>query len=213
MKKTLRGIGMVLSLFWLAACSPAVPTSAPTVDLNPVRTQVAATVLAQVTQNLALTPSATLFPSSTATIQPSATQSITATPTIPLSSGTPAPETDNKAKWVSQSIADDTVFAPGQEFTITWRLKNSGVSTWTAKYVLRYYSGDTLGAPKEVAIGQDVAPGAEIEISVQMKAPANPGNYQTNWVMSSENRTNFKEPVFLKIKVAKPATATPTAKP
>ena len=93
-----------------------------------------------------------------------------------LASGTPEAETDDKAQWISQSVADDTIFAPGEAFTVTWRLKNTGTSTWTAGYMLRYYSGDTFGAPKEIALGQEVLPGGEVDISINMKAPAKTGN-------------------------------------
>jgi hypothetical protein len=216
-KKTLPIIGLLLSLLGLAACSPAAPTSTPTLDLNPLRTQVAGTVFAQVTRDLALTPSETPLPIPTATNLPTSTPGITASPSpnaaVTLSSGTPQAATTNQDQWVSQSIADDTIFAPGQTFTMTWRLKNTGTSTWTAGYLLRYYSGNAFGAPKEIAIGKEVLPGGEIDINVAMKAPAILGSYRTDWVMSNETRTNFKEPVFLKIKVATPVTSTPTPKP
>jgi hypothetical protein len=96
---------------------------------------------------------------------------------------------------------------------MSWRLRNTGTSTWTAAYLLRYYSGDKFGAPEEIPIGQEVLPGGEIEISIPMKAPTTPGSYRSDWVMSSESRGNFKEPVFLKIKVAAPATPTRTITP
>jgi hypothetical protein len=210
---------LLLSLLWLAACSsPTVPTSTPTIDLNPFRTEVAATVLAQVTRALASTPSITPVASPTATTPapstptPEVTGSPSGSATAAATSGTPTAVTDNHAQWVSQSIADDTVFAPGETFTMSWRLKNTGKTTWTAAYLLRYFSGETFGASKEIVIGQEVPPGGEIEISIPMKAPARPGNFRSDWVMSSENRTNFKEPVFLKIKVAAPVTPTPTLK-
>jgi hypothetical protein len=216
-KRTLSLIGMLLSLLWSAACSPTVPTSTPTFDLNPIRTEVAATVLVQFTRALALTPSVTPLSSPTVMNLPTSTPSLTASPslstTVILSSGTPKAGTDNHAQWVSQSIADDTIFAPGETFTMSWRLKNTGTSTWTASYLLRYYSGNIFGTPKEISLGREVLPGGEIDINVDMKAPAIPGSYQTNWVMSNENRTNFKEPVFLKIKVVTPVTPTPTPKP
>jgi hypothetical protein len=215
-KRTLSVIGVLLSLLWLAACSPTVPTSTPTLDLNPFRTEVAGTVLAQVTQALALTPSVTPLSSPTATNLPTSTPSPTASPapseTVTLSSGTPKAGTENQAQWVAQSIADDTIFAPGEVFTMTWTLKNTGSSTWTAGYLFRYYSGNTFGAPKEISMGREVLPGGEIDITIDMKAPANPGSYRTDWVMSNENRANFKEPVYLKIKVAVPVTPTPTPK-
>lgn len=210
--RTLSTIAMMLSLLWLAACSPAAPTSAPTIDLNPLRTEVAATVLVQVTRDLALTPSITPIPSFTATSLPTSTSGPTPSPTATLASETPNAETENKAQWVSQSIADDTSFVPGETFTMTWRLKNSGTSTWTERYLLRYFSGNAFGAPNEIAIGQEVPPGGEIEISILMKAPVTPGTYRSDWVMSTEERSNFKEAVFLKIKVAVPVTPTPTPK-
>jgi hypothetical protein len=215
-KRNLGVLGMLLSLMLFSACSPTVPTSPPTPDLNPFRTEVAATVLAQVTQALASTPSVTPLPSPTATNLPSSTPRPTASPspsaTVTLSSGTPKVGTD-LAQWVAQSIADDKIFAPGQTFTMTWTLKNTGTSTWTAAYLLRYYSGNTFGALNEIAIGREVLPGGQIDISIPMKAPAIPGSYRSDWVMSSENRSNFKEPVYLKIKVAVPLTPSPTPKP
>ena len=216
-KRNLSVIGVLLSLLWSVACSPAAPTSTPTLDLNPIRTEVAATVLAQVTQALALTPTITPLPSPTATDLPTATPSKTASAvpsaapsaTAILSGVTPTVGTENKAQWVSQTIADGTIFKPGDTFTMTWRLKNTGTSTWTAGYLLRYFSGNNFGAPNEVATGRDVLPGEEIDISIQMKAPAIPGSYSSVWVMANETRANFKEPVYLNIKVAIP-TSTPT---
>lgn len=213
-KTTLSLIGVLLSVLWLAACSPTLSTATPTIDMNPFRTQVAATVLAQVTQELALTPSATPLTIPTSTILPSITPALTTSPsqsaTSILSTGTPKAATLNQAEWVAQTIADNTVFAPGQTFTMIWTLKNTGTSTWTAGYLLRYYSGDTLGAPKEVPVGREVLPGDQIDISIPMKAPAKPGSYISNWVMSNENRSNFKEPVYLDIIVAALGTATPS---
>jgi hypothetical protein len=171
-------------------------------------------VLAQVTQVLALTPSATLIPSPTATQPPSSTPGqTTPTPTSPQAtstSGTPGAATTNQAEWVSQSVADGTVFAPGETFTVTWTLKNVGTSTWTPAYLFRFFSGNAFGAPKEILLGQEVAPGGTVDISVSMKAPTTLGDYRSDWVMSDELRSNFNTPVYLEITVARPATSTPT---
>lgn len=225
--KILRIVGVFLSLLWLAACGSPAPTETPTPDLNPFRTEVAATVYAQVTHDLALTPSATLIPSATPTIIPLPTHTLapTVTPGATLTAtqgvttiqatATPVTATVNLAEWVSQTIADDSVFAPGEAFTITWRLKNVGTSTWTETYMLRFFSGNAFGAPVEVPLEQEVLPGATIDISLKMKAPALPGDYRTDWVLSTESRSNFKQPVFLKIKVVIPPTPTrtPTSTP
>ncbi len=216
-KKILLPLGGILfSLIALAACSAPTPTATPTLDLNPIRSEVAATVLAQVSQTLAAQPTQTPIPSPTLPrLEVSVTATLPFLPT-PTVSGTPptlvpTPELENRAAWAAQSIADNTIFAPGQAFTLTWTLKNVGASTWTAGYLLRYYSGEPFGAAKEALLGREVLPGDTIEISLAMKAPVKPGDYRTDWVLSTEKRSNFKEPVFLKITVANPPTATPTA--
>lgn len=206
---------MLLGLLLLAACSspgtPENPTAIPTPDLNPIRTQVAATVLAQCSQFCALTPSATQAILPTATVAPP-TATLEATATITLSTGTPgASNLKDLAMWVAQTVQDDTVFAPGQQFNMTWQIKNVGTSTWTANYRLRFYSGNAFGTTKEVLLGKEVKPGEVVEVNVAMKAPVVAGDYRSDWVLSSESLANFKEPVFLKIKVANPPTSTPTA--
>lgn len=205
-------VGYILAALLLASCSAApTVTPAPTTDLSALRTEVAATVLAQVPQICALTPSATALPTFTATTAPSATPTIEPSPT----SGTPGTATataatNDLAKYVSQTIPDGSVFLPGQAFTMVWRIQNVGTSTWTAGYRLRFFAGDAFGAPKEIALGKDVPPGDTVDITIEMKAPAKVGKYRSDWVMSNEVLRNFKEPLFLEINVANP-TATPTS--
>jgi hypothetical protein len=215
--KTIGAIGALLSLLFLAACGSPAPTSTPTPDLNPIRTEVAATVLAQVTRDLASTPSATPVPSLTPTNLPTSTSAQIASPTpgatatsTTVISGTAKVD---QAQWVFQSVADGTNFAPGETFTMTWRLKNVGTSTWTPAYMLRFFSGDTYGASKEIRIAREVLPGETVDITIKMKAPTTLGGFRSDWVMSSENRRNFNAPVYLKINVAKPVTPTPSPTP
>lgn len=206
-------VALLISLFLLAACSaPTPPTPAPTQDLNPIRTEVAATVLAQVPQLCALTPTVTPLPTQTPTV--TRTVSPTVTTTQVVGSLTPGASTADRAKYVSQTVSDGTRFAPGASFNMTWRLQNVGTSTWTTAYRLRFYSGDPFGAPREIAIDREVPPNDFIEITIPMKAPAKAGEYRSDWVLSNELLRNFNEPVFLKITVAAPgATSTVTTAP
>lgn len=81
------------------------------------------------------------------------------------------------------TIKDGTVMKPGETFTKTWQLLNKGTSTWTTGYAIRFESGDRLGAPYEVAMPSEVPPGGAVNISVEMTAPADPGEYTGYWVM------------------------------
>jgi len=216
-RKIIAGFAIGFILLLSAACSSAAtPTSSPTVDMNPFRTEVASTVLAQVSRNLALTPSPTQCLCPTETLEPTSTAATTQSlPTIivpgPQGSGTPGTETINLAEWVSQTVSDGTVFEPGETFIITWTMKNAGTSTWTPNYMLRYFSGNAFGAPQEIFLDRDVLPGETVDIAIAMQAPTVPGDYRSDWVMADPFRSNFKTPVYLEITVARPPTATPTA--
>ncbi len=89
-KQTIAMIGIWLGLLLTSACNASTPTGTPTVDLNPLRTEVASTVLAEVTRDLAMTPSATPIPSSTVTPVPSSTASLapSSTPAQPDTTAT-----------------------------------------------------------------------------------------------------------------------------
>ncbi len=212
--KTLLLLG---ALLFLAACSAQAPAALPTPDLNAVRTEAAATVLAQVPQICALTPSATTLPTDTpvptatntaAPTLTAAATNLTGTPTA--TNGTPAVDTGDQAKYVSQSIPDGTRFKPGETFTMTWKVENVGKTTWTPDYRLRFFAGNSFGAPNEIPLGSTVAPGETVDLTVEMKAPASNGTYRSDWVLANANRGNFKEPVYLQIVVGTP-TATPTS--
>lgn len=212
-KKAYGIIGVTVCLFLLVACSSPTPSSTPTIDLNPFRTEVAATVLAEVTQNAVLAPTTQVPPTATITESPSATptaeisstETVTATQVVATATGSL-----NLAQWVSQSIPDDTEFSPGEAFTMTWRVRNAGTTTWTPEYMLRFFAGNRFGAPEEVPLGQEVLPGGTVEISLDMTAPSTPGTYRSDWVMATESRSNFKEGIYIQIIVPAPPTATST---
>jgi hypothetical protein len=219
-------VSILVSLLLLAACGPSATPVAPSADPNLIRTEAAATVLARVTRDLALTPSATLIPTQTSTPAPEdtptatlpAASAVTATSVtgapVAGATGTPATPTavlTNLAEWVSQTIPDGTTFRPGESFTMTWRVENVGQATWTEGYWLRYFSGDSFGAPREFSLGEEVKPGEFIDLTLQMTAPTRPGEYRSDWVLATEARSNFKEGIFLKIVVSIPTTPTRTA--
>jgi len=79
------------------------------------------------------------------------------------------------------TIPDGTTLAPGTTFVKTWRLKNIGSCTWTTSYSAVFTGGDQLGAPAVVPLPTSVAPGATVDISVNMTSPTGNGHYRGNW--------------------------------
>jgi hypothetical protein len=69
------------------------------------------------------------------------------------------------------TIPDGTSFAPGAAFTKTWRLKNIGTCAWNTSYALVYASGEKMGTTTVVNLPSSVAPGATIDLTVNMTAP------------------------------------------
>ncbi|MEK7311223.1 MAG: NBR1-Ig-like domain-containing protein [Chloroflexota bacterium] len=112
------------------------------------------------------------------------------------------------------TIPDNTVFAPGQAFTKTWRLKNSGTCTWVGAYSFAFAGGDQMGGPASVAISGNVAPGSLYDVSVNLVAPATPGTYKGSWRLKNATGSFFGTTPFVQIVVAAPtATATNTSAP
>jgi hypothetical protein len=104
------------------------------------------------------------------------------------------------------------VFQPGQPFQKGWRVRNSGNCDWAADYTLRYVFGNTPAAQMggtAVAVGRTVAPGATVDLFVNLVAPSSPGTYQGFWQMYDSGGTPFGERVWVGITVPAPATPTP----
>ncbi len=199
---------LLLVLIILVGCS-APAASTPTIDPKMVYTQVAQTVAAQITNAAKLTPKATftLMPSDTPapSITPKATNAtvvaltgtvaatnapgIATATLVPTSSGALPPIPD-KMEYISQSIADNTKFSPGQTFTMNWTIKNIGTTTWDNKYLVRFFGGVRCGAADD-AIGGTVEPKETYEVSLKMTTPTTPGSYSTLWVITNPDGRNF----------------------
>jgi len=75
----------------------------------------------------------------------------------------------------------DTSIAPDTLFAQTWRLRNTGTCAWDASYRLAYATGERLSGPRSLPLDETVPPGGEIELSLKLIAPADPGRYQGEW--------------------------------
>ncbi len=162
-----------------------------------------------------LVPSATTI--AEATLPPTNTA---LPPTAPPLTATNTPIPCNRASFVKDVTYPDGAKVPaGSAFTKTWRIKNNGSCTWTSGYVLLFDSGDRMNAPapKPITSGT-VAPGATVDISVNLTAPGSPGSYQGNFKLRSADNIVFgvnadaQGPFWVKIVVPNP-TSTPTDTP
>ena len=214
----MRKIWLLLLLLVGALVACNLPgTAATSVSPNAVQTAAAMTVAAAMH-----TASVTAAPTH-APPQPTAPPTNTAPPTAPLApSATPAPSPSptpqpcNLAHFVTDvTVPDGTVFAPAATFTKTWRLQNVGTCTWE-NYSLVFDHGDAMGAPSVVPIAGVVAPGQEVDVSVNLTAPAAPGEYKGFWRLRDNKGVVFGlttgNPFWVDIKVVAP-TATPTVTP
>lgn len=237
MLRNIKVFSVLLVLPILSACDLLfMPASAPTYnDAELMRTAVflvSQTAPADDLPTIGITqftsdfPPTHTLPASTSTFvpQPNVTPVLEATqiPTIERSSSRPL-VTLTPTGWCNQAghgaqfditVPDGTEVLPGQVFTKTWHLINTGVCTWTRLYKLIYYSGNDMGAHQESLFGGEVAPGQAVDISIQMTAPMEPGFYQSNWMLMDSDGNlfgmgwNADAPFWVKINVVESLSPT-----
>jgi hypothetical protein len=185
----------------VAACAPA--PAAPTPDVRVIQTSAAQTVIANFTLTAAaFTP--TSLPE-TDTPVPTATEGgPTETPTLLPGDVTATPVLCDAliydAATIDVNVPDNTEMQLGQEFVKTWLVTNNGSCTWGAGYKLIFSSGDKLsGVPQPFTAV--VAPGQEVEVSVNFKAPTQAGVYVSSWQLANATDTPFPRTFYVKIVV------------
>jgi hypothetical protein len=186
------------------------PRPEPTGD--PLATAAAETVSVRLTAAVISTeppPVDTPTKTNTAAISATATDAPSATPIA-------TEDCENKASFVSDvTIPDDTNIPAGEEFTKTWRIRNSGTCTWDPEYDLVFDSGNIMGGPTNVSIPAVVAPNDTVDLSVTLQAPNSPETYRGNWKLRTPEGlifgigANADKPFFVQIVVG----PTPTPKP
>lgn len=123
----------------------------------------------------------------TDTLEPSDTPELD----TPTPSDTPVP--CNRAEFVKDvNVPDGKEFDPGENFTKTWRLKNTGSCTWTSGYNIVFDGGDSMDAPSSVQLTSGtVDPGENVDVSVDLTAPDDGGTYRGNWKLRDSANVVF----------------------
>jgi hypothetical protein len=200
---------VVISLILIAAVVLSACSQTPTEDPNAEITRIASTVQAQLTQIYLLTPSATptLEPTATPTLVPATdtpsgpTETATTTPYPTYAPGATAG--DNSKFTADVTIPDGTAVKAGAVFTKTWRLTNTGTTTWSTDYKLVYVDGNATGQNGALSVNlpNAVKPGETVDISVNFTAPSASGTYTSYWRLFSANGMLFGETCSVKFVV------------
>lgn len=103
------------------------------------------------------------------------------------------------------TIPDGTTVQQGDTFLKTWRIKNSGTTTWK-DYTLEYtgdpFSRDSrMGAPMAVSV-PFARPGKTVDVSVTLKAPESKGTHRSTWRLRKRDGGLFGEQFYAEIKVS-----------
>ena len=123
---------------------------------------------------------------------------------IPTSKPKPSPTTETQSQpdmtFVADvTIPDDTVMQPGEVFTKTWKLKNTGDVDWVG-YSLQFVGDGEMNAePDNVA---PVRTNGVTDVSVTFTAPETDGTYTSWWALVNENETRVGSQFYVRIIVA-----------
>ncbi len=117
------------------------------------------------------------------------------------------------------NIPDDTVFAPGEEFTKEWRLRNNGTCAWSTEYAVVFVGGEQMSAEEQIPLTQSTAVSQTLDVAVTMIAPDDPGSYRGNWQLAAPDGEpfgidgNIEDAFWLRIVVEEESTPSATPLP
>lgn len=217
MFQTKRTLYLVIGGLFAAmlACNMPVFANNANPDQGAESTTAAQTVEAQLTE-MANNPAKTqVFPTPTNTLMPTITTAPTIAPTkttAPTSTSAPVP--CNAAQFIrDMTVEDGAEFSPGANFVKVWRLKNVGSCTWNKSYTVTFDGGDQMGG-STFDIPENIAPGEQIDIAIEMKAPNSKGSYKGYWLLRDDDGDKFglggytDSPFWVSIKVVTEGNAT-----
>ena len=193
----IRSVKFILPLaaLFLSALACNAPQASSTPDLGFVvaQTQTAIALEQWLTATAAQpsqTPAAQIQPTETPGPSPATLAPATATATTPTGP-TPTANCTDKAKFVNETTPDQSTFAPGESFTKSWTLQNVGTCTWSADYTLVLDHGEAFGSSGAQVIGATVAPNGMLELKLNLQAPAQPGTYESFWMLQNTRDEKF----------------------
>jgi len=131
----------------------------------------------------------------------------------PPAQETGTPTSPQQPRYLARFVADVTVedgtnVSPSQSLVKIWKLRNESTVAWPENTRLAFVGGDKLANVEAVAVPA-VEPGTEVDIAVDMVAPAKPGRYVGYWRLAAPDGTRFGQRVWVDITVIPPDTTSP----
>ncbi|WP_037306495.1 NBR1-Ig-like domain-containing protein [Amycolatopsis orientalis] len=107
----------------------------------------------------------------------------------PFGPASPSAPVGDASEFVADvTVPDGSEVRAGSAFVKTWELRNAGTVGWVGRYLVRAGSFGNPGecvTPERVPVPQ-TAPGEHVRVSVDVRAPENPGHCQVYWKMADE---------------------------
>jgi hypothetical protein len=125
-----------------------------------------------------------------------------------VSSVDPDNPVDNSRFEKDVTIPDNTVIQAGAAFAKTWRMRNTGTTTWQTGYKLKFFQDEKMSSVDDIA-SPGVEPGDSVDISVPMTAPLTPGSHRSTWKMCNSQGDFFGDIFYTLIKTPTPVPVTP----
>jgi uncharacterized repeat protein (TIGR01451 family) len=134
---------------------------------------------------------------------------------LPTPSLVPSPQGPEQgpdtATFISDvTIPDGTVVSPGQALVKTWRMRDTGTTTWGSGYQLAFVGGEQMGAPSAVNVSPTAA-GNTVDISVNIVAPSSFGTHRGYWQLRNPQGTYFGDRIWVQVTI--PNGPVPTSPP
>jgi hypothetical protein len=182
-------IAITLFGITLSACS----SSEPELDIDAQKTGFAQTADVQASQTAEARPTATETPIPSPTFTPTVTDTSMPllTPTASSETQQPPSTGTDAAAWLANDPPDNTKFASGEAFTVTWTIENIGSSTWTTSFYIQFATGERMGANEKIFLPYPVPPNRNVQISVNFVAPESTGSKRSDWKLVNANDVAF----------------------
>jgi hypothetical protein len=185
---------VMISMLLLSACSKSTPTPSP----DQIMTSIAQTVEVDFTRTAIARPTDTPTPLPTPTytpVPPTATFPPTNTPAAGATA-TAVPGGRDAGVWVSSNPADNSNITAGLPFDVVLTLMNTGTTTWTSAYAIKFISGDRLGASETISMPYEVPPSKTVTLTMKFTAPSTAGKVRGDWAIVNAAGTSFSSFYF-----------------